>query len=119
MRHQRGASVLGVMFMVACGIAIAILAFKLIPAFTEYEEIRHELVDTVNDPDLANSSGPEIRQAFSKRAEVGGVTSITANDLDIDNNPLRLHVKYTVKVPLVANVGDYIDFDASAVSGKK
>ncbi len=119
MGHQRGASLLGVMFMVACGIVVAIIAIKLIPVFTEYSEIRHELVDTANDPDLANSSGPEIRQAFSKRAEVGDVTSITSNDLDIDNNPLRLHVKYTAKVPLFANVGIYIDFDASAVSGKK
>lgn len=119
MNRQRGEGILGVLSMVASAVVVVVLAIKLIPAYTEYSDIKRELSEIARDPDLSNASGPEIRNAFSKKASIDNVSSISASDLEIDRNPFRLHVKYTVKIPVVANYGIYVDYDVTATNEGK
>lgn len=119
MDRQNGFSFSGFMTAAVVVILLTIPVFKLVPPYIEYNAIKTDMNEIVNDPDMASASGPEIRSAFAKKAIVDGIKSVTAEDLDIDRDPLRLHVKYHVKVPMVANFGVYFDFDIVAARHSK
>lgn len=119
MNNQRGVSFFG--FLVVCGflIVISILATKLVPAYTEYSNIKRDLTEIANDPDMADASDMEIRDAFAKKASVDDVTAVTAGDIGIERDPLKLHVKYAVDMPIVANFALHLNFEVKAVKGSK
>ncbi len=119
MGRQEGFSFSGFLTAAVFVMIAAVVVFKLIPPYLEYRAIRQDMKEVVDNPDLANASGPEIRDAFAKKALVDGIKSISAEDLKIERNPFGLHVKYEAKVPLVANLGAYFDFDIEAVKGEK
>lgn len=117
MGGQKGFSFSGFLTAAVVVIIAAVLLVKFIPIYTEYHAIRKDMKEIVNNPDLANASGPEIRYAFSKKAVVDDIKSVNAEDLDIARDPLRLHVKYEVRVPLFAGLGVYADLDIKAARG--
>jgi len=61
----------------------------------------------------------ELRNAFTKRALVDDISSVTASDLDItkENGRIVMSVTYSRKVPLVSNVSLLVDFSASSSDG--
>lgn len=113
MKWQRGLSLTGFLVTAVALIAAVLLVLKFVPPYTEYDLIKRDLTEIVNNPEMANSAGPEIRDAFAKKASIDEIKSISANDIKIDrdNGPFQLGVKYGVKVPLVANVSLWFDFD--------
>ncbi len=118
MRRQLGVSITG--FLVICGIlvVVSVLAMKVVPAYTEYENIKRDLTEIAHNPDMADASDDDIRDAFTKKASVDDVTSITAQDIDITREPLKLHVKYGVDMPIVANFTLHLNFEVNAKGSK-
>ncbi len=117
MNGERGFSYSGFLGATIVLIVVAMLGYKFIVPYTEYRTIVNDMKEVVNNPDLADASGPEIRNAFAKKALIDDIQSVSAEDLEIKKDPLSLHVKYEKKVPVFDGIGFYLDFDAEAVKG--
>lgn len=118
MNRQRGVSLTG--FLVVCVIlvVVSVLAMKIVPAYTEYDTIKRDLTEIANNPDMANASDEDIRDAFAKKASIDDVTAVSAQDIDIEREPLKLHVKYSVDMPIVSNFTLHLNFEVNAKGSK-
>jgi cell division protein FtsL len=118
-RQQRGLTLIGLVLWGIILVFIALLAMKLIPAYTEYFTIQKILRDIGNDPNLKSMSNGEIRDKFSKRAMVDNINTIKATDLEIgrDGGQTVVSAEYQFQTPLVGNVSLLVDFSASSDGG--
>lgn len=97
-------------------VLVSIVGLKLVPAYIQDAEINKLFTVIAHDPDMQKASIRDIRDSFSRRASIDGITAITAADIEIDNSadtPV-LNANYFVKLPLVANVSLYLDFKPSS-----
>lgn len=117
-RQQRGVTLVGMLLWGIIIVFLALLAMKLIPAYTEYLEIKRILKDIGSEEGVNGMSNAEIRERFSKRAMIDNISSITASDLRIGrgNGKTLITVDYTFQTQLVANVSLLADFSASSDS---
>lgn len=113
---QDGVGLTGLLFWLFVLILVAMLGMKVIPVYIENASIKKNLVAMTNDSSLQNASMSQIRRAFSKRAQVDGITSVTAKDIKIvrDKGQLVLNTYYSVNVPLFANIALLINFDVQS-----
>ncbi|SER08697.1 protein of unknown function [Nitrosomonas sp. Nm51] len=111
--RQHGISLTGMLFWSVVLIMVLLLGMKVIPVYIENASIRKNLAAVASDASLQNATASQIRLAFSKRAQVDGITVITAKDIKIsrDKGQNILSVAYSEKVPLFANISLQIDFD--------
>lgn len=60
----------------------------------------------------------KVREAFTRRADMDDVKSVTAQDLEItkEGGELVISFKYENKVPLFKNVSLVFDFEGSSAS---
>ncbi len=116
MHKQRGVSMLGFMFVAVVVIVIAMLAMKLVPAYIEYFSVKKILNSMGQDSETKSMSNADIRNSFSKRANVGYVTVVKPEALDIDRSggKLVISTEYEYRTPLVANISLVVDFKASS-----
>jgi len=114
-RHQRGLSLSGLLFSAVILVFISLFFMKLIPPYLQNAEINKLLTTIANDPDMQKASVNEIRTSFSRRASIDNVTAIKADDIDIDTSTDKpvLTASYFVKIPLVANISLYLDFNSA------
>lgn len=99
LQKQRGISLIGLVFTIAVLAAIGLLAMQIVPTYTEYRAISSAIVKAKG----AGSTPQEIQSSFSKSAEVGYISSITARDLVItrEDGGLEVSFAYDKKIPLV------------------
>ncbi|ENO88537.1 DUF4845 domain-containing protein [Thauera linaloolentis] len=114
-RHQRGVSLVGVLLIGAIGVCVLLMAFRSVPAVTEYMAIQRTVGVLAAEGDNG-ASVAELRQGFGRRSEVDDISSVTAADLEItkEGNQTVVEVHYERVVPMVANVSLLIDFHASS-----
>ncbi|MCM8594450.1 DUF4845 domain-containing protein [Accumulibacter sp.] len=93
---------------------VAITALKVVPEVIEYYKIR-QVVKKVASESMGRTV-PEVRQAYSKYAEVEHIKTIGPADLNIfkEDNQVVIAFAYERRIPLVANVSLLIDFKASS-----
>jgi Tfp pilus assembly protein PilE len=112
--RQRGLSMIGFLFVAAVLMIVALLAFRMIPAYIEYYTIQkaleNALADT-NDPSLAN-----VRKAMERRLNADYADAVSARDVAVNKNgnTITASVSWEKKLPLVQNVSLLLEFDASA-----
>ncbi|KQW93698.1 hypothetical protein ASC94_14000 [Massilia sp. Root418] len=99
LQKQRGISLIGLIFTIAVLAAIGLLAMQIVPTYSEYRAISAAIVKAKG----AGSTPQEIQSSFSKSAEVGYISSITARDLVItrEDGGLEVSFAYDKKIPLV------------------
>jgi hypothetical protein len=110
---QYGISLLGLIFWLVVLIVGALLGMKLAPAYIEYGTAKSAIEAIARD---RNATTPaEVRRAFESRAAIDNINVIKASDLDVtkQGNEMVIGFSYRKEVPLVANVGVYMDFAAS------
>lgn len=110
---QYGISLLGLIFWLVVLIVGALLGMKLVPAYIEYGTAKSAIEAIARD---RNATTPaEVRRAFESRAAIDNINVIKASDLDVtkQGNEMVIGFSYRKEVPLVANVGVYMDFAAS------
>lgn len=114
--RQRGLSLSGLMVGSVVLILVSVTGLKLIPAYMENATITNLFTVIATDTELQNASPRDIRMAFIKRASVENVTAIKSDDIEItrDGGTLVLSASYSVKVPLVANISLFLDFNPSS-----
>jgi hypothetical protein len=114
--RQHGVSMLGFLFAAVVFIAIAMLAMKLVPAYVEFFSVKKILATMGQESDIRAKSNAEIRNDFSKRANVSYVTVVKPEDISIDRSggvPV-ISVDYTFRTKLIGNASLVVDFSASS-----
>ena len=116
MHKQRGVSLFGFMLIAIVVIILAMLTMKLVPAYVEFFSVKKILNAMGQDSETKSMSNADIRNSFAKRAEVGYVTVVKPDDLDIDRSGgnVVISTEYEYRTPLVANISLIVDFKASS-----
>ncbi|CAN7235128.1 DUF4845 domain-containing protein [Pseudoduganella sp. LjRoot289] len=111
LQKQRGISLIGLMFAIAVLAAIGLLAMQIIPTYSEYRAISAAIVKAK----AAGGTPQEIQSSFSKSAEVGYISSITARDLVItrEDGALEVSFAYDKKIPLVGPASLLLEYAGS------
>lgn len=111
---QKGISLVSLLMWSIVLVLIAITSLRIVPVYIEYSSIKKNLSAIVKDTNLQNANLNQIRLAFSKRAQIDDIKSVSGQDIKInkENGRVVLSVNYTAKIPLFSNVSLNIDFEA-------
>jgi hypothetical protein len=111
-RHQRGMSLVGLVFVGLIVVALLALGFKLVPAVVEYIAIERAVQKIRNE----GSTVRDIQTAFDRHATIDDITSISSRDLDITKEGDRIVISYAYqkKIPILDNVSLVIDFSGTS-----
>jgi hypothetical protein len=116
MKLQRGFSLNTVMIGGVVFALVALLAMKVLPDWIEYGKVAKAVKATAIDTSLKDASVPQVRAAFSRRADIDEIKSITAQDIEItkEGGELVIAFEYTKKISLFGNVSLVFDFEGSS-----
>ncbi|OHC62673.1 MAG: hypothetical protein A3H93_19745 [Rhodocyclales bacterium RIFCSPLOWO2_02_FULL_63_24] len=116
MKLQRGVSLNALMIGGVLVGLVALLAMKALPPWMEYGNAVKAIKGTAGDGSLKEASVAQVRAAFTKRADIDDVKSISAQDLEItkEGGELVISFAYTKKIPLFSNVSLVFDFEGSS-----
>ena len=109
--RQTGLSLVGFVFVVSIGAALAVLGVKLVPTVNEYFAIKKAIANAKQD----GTTPQEIRSSFDKRAEVGYIDSVTGKDLEVvqTSDGFEVSVSYQKKIPLVGPASLVLDYEVT------
>ena len=113
MRGIKGITMIGFLVLLVIVGALAIVAFRAIPIYSEFFTVKR-ILRQIN-VDAMDTTPAEIRKQFELKASADYVSDVKARDLDIGKEGSRIviSVTYQKTVPLVANVSLLFDFEAS------
>lgn len=116
MKQQRGLSVIGLLMISAVIVVVALIGFKLLPAYIEYFTIKRVIGDIASGSEVRGGTLRDATTAFQRRAQIDDITSIKASDLEItkQGEGFAIIATYQRCVPLFSNISVCIDFEASA-----
>ena len=111
LRHQRGISLTGLIFVLAIVGFIGVTASKVFPAVLEYKSSS----DAIKAAKATGGTVIEMRQAFDRAADINRIDSITGKDLIIskETGDTEVSFAYQKKIPLFANASLLLDFAAT------
>jgi type II secretory pathway component PulJ len=114
--RQRGITLLGLIFGSFLLVLVALLAMRLLPSYIEYFTIKKNLVSLGKEAAGREATVNDIRRSFESRTAIDDITSIKSTDLVItkEGNGYLIAASYRREVALFANIGVYIDFEASS-----
>jgi hypothetical protein len=114
-RKQTGVSMIALLVVAAILIAIAVIGMKLAPSYIEFFSIK-KAVNALGSESRGGASVAEIRRGFDQRATVDAIESVKGSDLEVtkDGSGVVISVTYRKEIPLAANIGVYIEFNASS-----
>lgn len=120
MKRQQGLTMMGFLTLAIVSVFVALLGFKVLPAYLEYFSIQRALSGMAHDMDLQTATPKEIRSSFDRRAAVDNINVISGQELDIDKegNQAVVSANYAQKIPLFTNISLYIEFEASTAKRK-
>lgn len=110
--YQRGLSISGLMVWAVIAIVVVLVGLKIGPAYLEYYAARKAIMEVAQND--SNQPPGEMRKDFDLKAAIDNM-AIAGKDLDIsreDGQPV-ISFAYRKDIPLVANIGVYINFQAS------
>lgn len=118
MHKQRGATLIGMLFVGILVVFAAIVIMKLVPAYIEYYSIKKVFSAMAADPALKDAKASEVRESYARRSGIDNITAVKAEDLEIsrEDGTLVVAAQYRVEKPLFGNVGMYIDFAATTAA---
>ena len=114
--RQHGISFVGMIFVAAGVILVAIFGIKLVPSYVHSAEIAGIFKSIANDPEMQGASIKDIKDSYRKRADINFITDITADDIEInkDEGQLKISASYSVKIPLAGNITLLLEFNPSS-----
>jgi hypothetical protein len=119
MHKQRGITFIGLVFVVAAIVFVAVIGMKLTPAYLEFMAVKKVITKIAHEPSFAEMSKKDIVAEFDKGATIDDIKVVQGSDLEItkqDSGKQVVSVQYQAVVPLVANVSALLDFKASTDS---
>ncbi len=114
LRAQRGVSLSGLIVGLGVIFAVALLGMKVFPSVMEYRSAKEGIASAKRQAGTAQ----EMRSAFSKHAEINGITTIGAKDLIVTkvNGETELAFDYEQKIALFTDV--YLGIHYAATTDK-
>jgi hypothetical protein len=114
-RWSRGLTVTGLIMVLFVVVLLLLFGMKLIPAYIEYATAK-KAINSIARDGTAASTPAEVRGQFDRRAQIDNIDVIKGSDLEIrkEGGGMVIGFSYRKEVPLVANVGLYIDFAANS-----
>lgn len=114
--QQRGFTFGGFVIGAFLLVIFSITGLKLVPAYIEDVKIKNTFMTIAHDPDMQKASPHDILASFERRASIDNITAIKSSDIDIssEGGRLELSASYFVRVPLVANISFYLEFNPSS-----
>jgi hypothetical protein len=112
--RQRGLTMIGFLFVLVVVLVVALLSFRVIPAYIEYFSVQKALEGALNDSkDLTKA---EIVRLLQRRLGAEYIDSIRPSDVEITKtgNVTTAAASWQTKLPLVGNASLLLEFDASA-----
>lgn len=112
MKHQRGLTLLGLIFFGTVLVIISIFGLKVIPAYIEHNTIHKIIVDSAR----GKQTPQEIRSAFSKFSDVNQMDVLAPKDLQItrEGNDFVVRYAYTKNINMAEGIRLQIDFSGSS-----
>jgi hypothetical protein len=112
-RKQLGIGLGALMMGAIVVIALAMIALKLTPSYIEFFAIK-KAVNALAQESRGGASVAEIRKGFDQRAMIDDIQSVKGADLEVtkDANGIVVGTSYRKEIPLVANIGVYIEYKA-------
>jgi hypothetical protein len=110
-KKQLGISLGGLMAVSVVLIAVVLVGIKLVPSYIEFMSIK-KVVNAVASERKDGASVSQLRNSFDLRRSVDYIESVTGSDLEItkDGSNIVIAVNYRKEIPLIANIGIYINF---------
>jgi len=111
---QLGAGILGLMVVLALVGVVGITAMKLIPSFIEFQAIKHAVGRA-----SGGATPAEVRDLFSKQAQVDDISAISARDLEVTKDSggnVVVSFAYEKKMPLMGPVSLLVEYAGSSKS---
>jgi hypothetical protein len=117
MNRQRGVTFIGMMFVAGLIVFACIIGLKLVPAYIEYATVVNILRDIARSPE-GRGSPRDIQSSFKKHAQIDGIDTIKAEDIEVDKegDQVVLRANYSVKIKLFGNLNACIDFAPSSAN---
>ena len=114
-KQQLGVSLSGLIIGAVILIALAMLGLKLAPSYIEFFAIK-KAVNAIASEKRGGASVAEVRKSFDARATIDDITTVKASDLEItkEGSDLVIKASYRKEIPLFANLGIYIEFNATS-----
>ncbi|WP_273432549.1 DUF4845 domain-containing protein [Chitinibacter tainanensis] len=117
MHTQRGLSFFG-FIIIAMAVAMAMItAFKVVPAYIEYFNVKQAVTTVVKQN--AGATPAVLRESYSRHAEISDIKAVGPADLVISQvgGSTVIRADYEKVVPLVANVSFLFQFQVEQSSG--
>jgi hypothetical protein len=119
MKKQRGIALTGVIFWGIILAAVVMLTVKVLPDVVDYYKIKKSVKSTA-----INATGKtvvQIREAYSKYAEVENIQALNPADLDItkEGGEIVISFAYERRIPLFYNVSLLINFEGTSAARDK
>ena len=113
-RAQQGISLVRALIGLIVVALLGITGAKVIPAYTEAAAVK-KLLKSMEEAGEMKGSVLEIRRAFERRNVIEGVSSVTAEDLDItkEGREVVVTASWSKKIPIGGNLSFCLDFVAS------
>lgn len=114
-KKSRGLTLTGLIMVLFVLIVLALFGMKLLPAYIEYSTAK-KAINAIARDGTGASTPSEVRRQFDARALIDNIESVKGSDLEIrkEGSGVAIAFAYRKEVPLVANVGLYIDFAADS-----
>ncbi len=114
MRGQRGLSMIGFLFTAAVVIVVALVGFRVLPAYIEYYAVQKALESTLADETAITPA--QIRNTMDKRLSAQYVDAIKAGDVKVsrDGNAIVASVEWQRVLHMVGNASILLEFVAEA-----
>jgi hypothetical protein len=115
-RHrQSGLTIIGFIFVAAVVVSLALLGFRVAPAYIEYfsvQKIMRQMMAETRDGVTIN----EIRRDFDRRTGAEYIDSVHPSDLELskEGNVITVSAAWQTTLHLFGNVSLLLDFYASA-----
>lgn len=112
---QGGITILGFLFVAAVVLSVAMIGFRVLPAYIEYfsvQKILKQALDSAHEGETLQ----QFRHEFDVRTSADYVESVRGSDVDLfkQGNQLVASASWTRTLPLVGNVSLLLEFQASA-----
>lgn len=112
-RAQRGLSLVGLLFVAAVVISIAVVAMRVVPSALEFMAIRSAVEKVVTS---GASTAREVQLGFERFAAIDDITSISGRDLIIEkiDGITVVSFAYEKRILLAGPVSIVIEYNGSS-----
>src|SRR5690349_18570383 len=108
--RQTGLSIFGFVFVVAVLLVIALVGFRVLPAYIEYYSVKKALEQSLQEVKDLNAT-TELRRNFQRKADAGYIESVEGRDIEVKKvgNEYVASIVWSRKLPLVYNASLLLD----------